>query len=61
MLSSFGDTTVHDNSPGGIAIKDRTLAYWRDEENYIKPIERKSLWRQLVETYIQAASILWGK
>jgi hypothetical protein len=25
---------MHDDSPGGQAIKDRTLAYWTDQNNF---------------------------
>lgn len=34
---------MHENNPGGLATKDRTLAYWMDPNNFkqLPPKEKK--------------------
>lgn len=58
---------MHDESPGGQACKERTLAYWSDPKrfgpNANVPVQRKSSgfvgrWRSLVWHYIDGIDVM---
>lgn len=46
---------MHDDSPGGIAIKDRTLAFWKDPNNFpVNPprrVQRRTVKRERLKGF----------
>lgn len=37
---------MHDETPGGLAVKDRTLAYWTDPNNFPNYTPRQNVIRR---------------
>jgi hypothetical protein len=36
---------MHDETPGGIALKDRTLAFWMDQNNFSQPTPTENFFK----------------